>query len=245
MADTTFVDKTGSINAEWLNDVNDWVYSGTDPTGTNALGNKTYTDSRDALLLPLTGGTVTGQIKGITPVADADLTRKDYVDTKYTQSAKQTLNTETSVTFGGIPSWAKRVTIHLNNSTYSSAFVLSARIGDAAGIESDATYFGLQSYITGTNLCDIILQNGDTEWDLTGGLGTVNWVNGKIVFERTSPDTDLWSITSEVVSYNSTAATKKKDSVHGMKLLSDTLTQVQLITTGAWSGGSASMTYEG
>ena len=30
--------------------------------------------------LPNTGGTVTGQVKGITPVSDEDLTRKDYVD---------------------------------------------------------------------------------------------------------------------------------------------------------------------
>ena len=34
----------------------------------------------DGTLLPKAGGTVTGQIKGITPVADEDLTRKDYVD---------------------------------------------------------------------------------------------------------------------------------------------------------------------
>jgi len=37
--------------------------------------------------LPLTGGTVTGQINGITPVAAANLTRKDYVDTAITNAA--------------------------------------------------------------------------------------------------------------------------------------------------------------
>jgi len=37
--------------------------------------------------LPLTGGTVTGQINGITPVAAANLTRKDYVDTAVTNAA--------------------------------------------------------------------------------------------------------------------------------------------------------------
>ena len=35
----------------------------------------------DLSFLPLAGGTVTGQINGITPVAAANLTRKDYVDT--------------------------------------------------------------------------------------------------------------------------------------------------------------------
>jgi len=37
--------------------------------------------------LPLAGGTVTGQINGITPVAAANLTRKDYVDTAVTNAA--------------------------------------------------------------------------------------------------------------------------------------------------------------
>lgn len=36
--------------------------------------------AKAAEYLALAGGTVTGQIKGITPVAAADLTRKDYVD---------------------------------------------------------------------------------------------------------------------------------------------------------------------
>lgn len=46
------------------------------PTLNNELARKDYVDKR----LLKTGGTVTGQIKGITPSADADLTRKDYVD---------------------------------------------------------------------------------------------------------------------------------------------------------------------
>ena len=41
----------------------------------------------DATLLPKAGGTATGQIKGITPVAAEDLTRKDYVDGKVTTAS--------------------------------------------------------------------------------------------------------------------------------------------------------------
>lgn len=44
------------------------------------ISTKEYVDAEDILKLNLTGGTVTGQIKGITPVADEDLSRKDYVD---------------------------------------------------------------------------------------------------------------------------------------------------------------------
>lgn len=40
----------------------------------------TYVDAADALKLNLTGGTMTGQIVGITPVGVGDLCRKDYVD---------------------------------------------------------------------------------------------------------------------------------------------------------------------
>jgi len=54
------------------------------PTGAADLTRKDYVDaqidSHVANYLPLAGGTVTGQIKGITPVDAADLVRKDYVD---------------------------------------------------------------------------------------------------------------------------------------------------------------------
>ncbi len=46
------------------------------PTSPAHLTRKDYVDT----MLPLIGGTVTGQIKGITPLADEDLVRKDYVD---------------------------------------------------------------------------------------------------------------------------------------------------------------------
>lgn len=46
------------------------------------IATKYYTDTADNQKLNLSGGTVTGQIKGITPEAAEDLTRKDYVDTK-------------------------------------------------------------------------------------------------------------------------------------------------------------------
>jgi microcystin-dependent protein len=42
--------------------------------------------ANDPTKLPLAGGTVTGQIKGIAPAAAADLTRKDYVDSKFVTS---------------------------------------------------------------------------------------------------------------------------------------------------------------
>ena len=57
--------------------------------------------------LELSGGTVTGQIKGITPVAAEDLTRKDYVDTMLPKAggtmsgrlyAQQGLDTKVGVT---------------------------------------------------------------------------------------------------------------------------------------------------
>lgn len=44
--------------------------------------------------LPLTGGTVTGQIKGISPLDPQDLSRKDYVDTKVAQLGYDTKQSE-------------------------------------------------------------------------------------------------------------------------------------------------------
>lgn len=60
------------------------------PAGSDSIGTSLddYLRAHAAIIrqvsddtLHLAGGTVTGQIKGITPVAAADLTRKDYVDT--------------------------------------------------------------------------------------------------------------------------------------------------------------------
>lgn len=44
----------------------------------DGAGQKTFSD--DSKLLPLTGGTLTGAVSGITPTNAAHLTRKDYVD---------------------------------------------------------------------------------------------------------------------------------------------------------------------
>ena len=60
------------------------------PAGTDSIGTSLddYLRAHAAIIrqvsddtIHLAGGTVTGQIKGITPVAAADLARKDYVDT--------------------------------------------------------------------------------------------------------------------------------------------------------------------
>jgi hypothetical protein len=51
-----------------------------DPSTANQAANKGYVDGRSALSLPLTGGTVTGHVSGITPTDAPHLTRKDYVD---------------------------------------------------------------------------------------------------------------------------------------------------------------------
>jgi len=60
----------------------------------NTKADLTYTNDQLDTKLNLTGGTVTGQIKGITPVDDDDLTRKDYVDTTVTGAV---LNTASSL----------------------------------------------------------------------------------------------------------------------------------------------------
>lgn len=72
--------------------------------GATAASSKEYTDAQDALKLDLAGGTVTGQIKGITPVAPEDLARKDYVDAASGGGYKGALayrNTQSTANTGG------------------------------------------------------------------------------------------------------------------------------------------------
>ena len=68
------------------------------PAGSDAIGTSLddYLRSHAAIIrqvsnaaLPLAGGTVTGQIKGITPIAADDLTRKDYVDGQFANGLTQ------------------------------------------------------------------------------------------------------------------------------------------------------------
>ena len=70
-------DLDGDATVEGAWELVNWTFDWTAITGVTVAGNA---PSAGDDLLPTTGGTMTGQLKGITPVDAEDLTRKDYVD---------------------------------------------------------------------------------------------------------------------------------------------------------------------
>ena len=83
------------------------------PAGSDSIGTSLddYLRAHAAIIrqvsdaaLPLAGGTVTGQIKGITPVAAADLTRKDYVDSAVSGSFSSGTYTPTFSNYSNVAS---------------------------------------------------------------------------------------------------------------------------------------------
>ena len=106
--------------------------------------------------LPLAGGTVTGQINGITPTAAANLTRKDYVDTAV--AAVGTVRSVTSgdaqtITIGGT---AIDPTIKATTGTVSSS---SSNLATGAQIQ------------TAINTATTGALKFVSEWDASGTIG--------------------------------------------------------------------------
>lgn len=54
MASTTFVDSQTPVVAAWLNDVNDFVYSGIPPSGSRPRGTVTATAGQTVFTVPFT-----------------------------------------------------------------------------------------------------------------------------------------------------------------------------------------------
>lgn len=106
------------------------------PTGAATVSTSLLTrDQSDARYLQLTGGTVTGQISGITPIAAAHLVRKDYVDTAVSAKVAKAGDTMTGDLSGITPTLAA----HLTRKDYVDAQV-ATKITQAQG---DARYLQL------------------------------------------------------------------------------------------------------
>jgi hypothetical protein len=147
-------------------------------------------------------------------------------------SSTVTNTTGTSVTFGSIPSWVKRITVMLNNVTISSGTVpsWSIRIGTVSGIESTGYVAMSVSGGTVTQSTTGFIFRGNGGASPTDGVFTLNLQNAS---------TNTWCGygVQDCVGSQSNAGTKS---------LAGTLTQVQLVTNGTdtFTAGSVNILYE-
>lgn len=131
-----------------------------------------------------------------------------------------------TVTYGSIPSWVKRITVTIDGVSVSSASDPIIQIGDAGGLETTGyvSAIGSNSLTTG-----FVLLN----------TGAADAIRGVFVLVNSTGNT--W-----VASYNITAGSTGSAGA-GTKTLSDTLTQVALTIdgSGTFDAGTINVLYEG
>lgn len=148
-----------------------------------------------------------------------------------------TLTTQTAVSFTGIPSWCKRVTLMFSGVSTSGTSAIRIKLGTASGIESTGYLLTAASIYT---------PNGVSANNPTDGFGTYDssapssW-NGSITFMNLSGN--IW-VSSGGLSRSDTGVIQP---IFGSKTLGGILTQLQLTTVGGTDtldAGSVNIIYE-
>ena len=194
------------------------------PVATDTLVGKATTDTLTNKTL--TSPTLTSPIISGTPSGVGILT----------SSTAQAASGAT-VSFTGIPSWAKRITVLLKAVTTVSSGLPAIRAGagsyEATGYSSTNNAIGI-STVSST-------LSATTSWDLQNGGGSANVYSGQLVITRL--DGYTYTIAGQV-SYGTSGQTALTT---GYKIFSGDISQLQLLmSTGAdtFNGGSINIMYE-
>ncbi len=204
-------------------DVQRWLSLG---SGNWVLTGYQRASGEPGLILPGTAGQVlTSGGPGVLPA---------YEDTPGHLEIETALATTsgTAWDFTGIPAGARHLTINLNSVSLTGTNSLQIRLGDAGGFESSG-YVG-QSFKLGVL---------DTNWPgdaalITAGQAAVEQVSGIVEMALIDPTTNNWAFRGGPL-YKGTAA--NVFFCCGRKALSDTLTQVRLMPSGANTGDGGSV----
>lgn len=144
----------------------------------------------------------------------------------------------TSVTFTGIPSWVKRITVMLRGVSTSGTSPLRFQLGDAGGIET--TGYASNALTTSTSAA---LNTATSTAGFDGGSvgSSSNLFNGSLVISTLG--------SNEFVCQGSISNTgdSRFMSISGGKTLSDTLTQIRITTvngTDTFDAGTINVMYE-
>jgi hypothetical protein len=146
----------------------------------------------------------------------------------------------TTITFTGIPSWAKRITLMLYNASTSGTSGYKVLIGPSGGVETSG-YLGeadVQSGATNANLSTSFYVIG------SGSLSAASVIHGRI--ELYNHSGNIWICTSQLGRSDGTG-TGSSFYLSGSKSLAGVLTQVQLSTgndTDTFDAGSINILYE-
>ena len=162
------------------------------------------------------------------------------VSTNIVQSTAVASTSGTTITFTGIPSWVKRITLMLYNASTSGTSGYKVLIGPSGGVETSG-YLGeadTQDGATNANISTSFYVIG------SGSLSAASVIQGKI--ELFNHSGNVW-ICSSHLGRSDASGTGSSFYCAGSKSLAGVLTQVQLSTgngTDTFDLGSINILYE-
>jgi hypothetical protein len=195
--------------------------------------------------ISITGtGTITGLSAGGLPddcITTAEIAGSAVTTAKLAQpmtlGTAQATTSGTAFDFTGVPSWAKRVTVILNEVSTSGGNSILIQIGDSGGIENTG-YASTSVTVNGSNQSAVISSTdgyaiqSDIASNANSGLIQIVNISGNIWIE----------------SHSCKITTTNMVSGGGSKTLSGTLDRIRVTTVGAsdtFDGGSVNIMYEG
>ena len=155
-----------------------------------------------------------------------------------TAQTTQASTSGTSITFTGIPSWVKRITITIINVSTNGTNQLRVRIGPSGGVETTG-YVGASASTLGTATAT---QNFSQGFDFYDGQSTTAARFGTIILEYDS-GVAIWTVSS-VLSQSNEA---RVITLSGAKSVTGALSQVAITTVGStdtFDSGAIALTYE-
>lgn len=190
----------------------------------------------NTITLPANTGTV---VVGSSAVSAAGQIPFSTDGTTYTPTAKivygsNTATTSgTNVTFTGIPSWVKRITMMLNGVTVNGGTVPAILIQIGSGSLTTSGYAS-----TGNTLVSGVSQTSSTSGFVYRGSGGASTYNGIITVQNITGNT--WVCTP----IGSNTAASQIFTGSGFVTLGGVLDRIALVTTDALNGGSVNISYE-
>jgi hypothetical protein len=153
----------------------------------------------------------------------------------------QATTSGSAISFADIPSWAKRITVILNQVSTNGTSAVIIQLGDSGGFE-ETDYIGTGTAITATNTCGVSAFT--TGFSAGTGALITSLRSGVVSIVNVEGNTWVASGTLTTLADGSSSASHTQ----GVKVLSGTLDRVRLTTiTGAntFDAGSVNIAYEG
>lgn len=156
-----------------------------------------------------------------------------------TLGTSQASTSGTSITFSGIPSWVKRITVNISNVSTNGTSSLRFRIGPVAGVETSG-YLGSTTGFAATTLASVQFTAG---FDVNDGATAAAVRNGSFVFSLLDAATNTWSMFGTQGQSNTNSASF----VGGSKALAGPLSVLSMTTqngTDTFDSGIVNILYE-